>query len=119
MTTSPAWRHLDDLEERASTARRRFEEMAGAVGRYYDSIPPIVMFGRPPLRTEMQTRMLHHLLRKQRHLDLLQGRLMDEHYLAWKAMSMEGICPVCDRISPANGPQGCDHMVERPETTEP
>ena len=111
MTTAAA-RYLDDLELRAREARRRYEEMAQALERYRESIPRVGVFGQPPKRTPMQTRMMHHLVRRLHHLELLQGRLLDDHYLASKGMALEGICPVCGRVDPPRGYPGCRHMEE-------
>ena len=56
--------------------------------------------------------MLGHLLRKLRHLQILESRLTNDHYLASRAYGLEGICPVCNQPSPVNGPPACSHMED-------
>ena len=109
--TTEALRYLDDLGQRARSAVQQSEQMAAAIERYRHThnIPRMAVFSRPFQPTPQETAMLGHLLRK---LQTLESRLTNDHYIAGKAFGLEGICPVCNRVSPVNGPPCCSHMEE-------
>ena len=112
--TTEALRYLDDLGQRARMAVQQSEQMAEAIERYRHThnIPRMAVFGRPYQPTPGKTAMLGHLLRRLRHLQILESNLMNDHYIAGKALGLEGICPVCNQVSPVNSPPGCSHMEE-------
>ena len=122
--TTEALRYLDDLGQRARMAVQQSEQMAEAIERYRHThnIPRMTVFGvfgRPYQPTPGKTAMLGHLLRRLRHLQILESNLENDHYIAGKALGLEGICPVCNQVSPVNGPPGCSHMEEPQTDTAP
>ena len=109
---STAIGHLEQMQQAAQQAAEKHGSMQDAVERYLAGIPRRGSFGKTPRITEIQSRMLRHLLIRERHLEERRHALGLDYDLASMGFALDGICPVCSSVTPPMAEPACTHMVQ-------
>ena len=104
--------HLEQMQQDAQQAAEKHGSMHDAVERYLAGIPRRGSFGKTPRITEIQSRMLRHLLIRERHLEKRRHSLGLDYDLASMGLALDGICPVCSSVAPPWAAPACAHMVQ-------
>ena len=104
--------HLEQMQQDAQQAAEKHGSMHDAVERYLAGIPRRGPFGKTPRITEIQSRMLRHLLIRERHLEKRRHSLGLDYDLASMGLALDGICPVCSSVTPPMAEPTCTHMVQ-------
>ena len=108
---STAIGHLEQMQQDAQQAAEKHGSMQDAVERYLAGIPRRGSFGKTPRITEIQSRMLRHLLIRERYLEERRHALGLDYDLASMGFALDGICPVCSSVTPPMAEPACAHMV--------
>ena len=109
---STAIGHLEQMQQDAQQAAEKHGSMHDAVERYLAGIPRRGSFGKTPRKTEIQSRMLRHLIIRERHLEERHHALGLDYDLASMGFALDGICPVCSSVTPPMAEPTCTHMVQ-------
>ena len=109
---STAIGHLEQMQQDAQQAAEKHGSMHDAVERYLAGIPRRGSFGKTPRITEIQSRMLRHLIIRERHLEKRRHSLGLDYDLASMGLALDGICPVCSSVTPPMAEPTCTHMVQ-------
>ena len=88
---STAIGHLEQMQQDAQQAAEKHGSMQDAVERYLAGIPRRGSFGKTPRITEIQSRMLRHLLIRERYLEERRHALGLDYDLASMGFTLDRI----------------------------